>query len=641
MISNPERPAIVLRVGVTGAAELDPLMIDRLSEDVTELFRALRSQVTDASVRLSDDRIYSDANPIIRVISPLGEGADRLVVRAALAVSDAEDGCGVELMVPMPFRQEMYEETFGTAGGKNQAESVTEFRNLLALAESRTFELDGDVLDDSIRARSYEAVGQFVVRNSDILIAVWDDERVPRGRGGTSDVVQFALRAGVPIWWLHPSKKSGPRWLGDKFDLFERKANPSADFESHDPWNRLSNHVQQLFFPPALERVESKKLVERIISSQRKRAGLDNDPLAAYLNEKATKPSLLSRLHPNLFAILRRVGRLHHSKNEIKDDISNDKFYNEILLKSKIDSKFSNVSSFPAYLSRGYKDRYRSSYVIVFVCAALALIFVALGLATPEAMSSMEHEWELASTIIEAILIFIIGITIYLNRVNRWHERYINYRMLGELNRLLHFTSKFGWVFPTSRVNNTSKSQRSSWVGWYFDAVRRSQPLCTGICDSARMNDVIDEIKNSLIFEQFIYHKNKRDESIELSEWLSLWGGRLFVATIIVIILKFLLLGFHVLPELIMMLSVLGVIFPALSAASFGVKSYEEFEVIIQQSQHMLDCLSGSHNRISKIDSKIPLASQMIGIEISDICVNMLSDVDGWAQLFRMKIVEA
>lgn len=71
---------------------------------------------------------------------------------------------------------------------------------------------------DLFEVQSYEAVGRYVVRHYDLLLAVWDG-RAGAGRGGTHDIVDYATRIGVPVWWIHASEEAPPRWLADQLDL--------------------------------------------------------------------------------------------------------------------------------------------------------------------------------------------------------------------------------------------------------------------------------------------------------------------------------------------------------------------------------------------------------------------------------------
>ncbi len=137
------------------------------------------------------------APPLLRFLSPLARGADRLAAEIALDL-------GYELYVPMPFPQAEYEKDFtGIDPAKEPSapelsadEDLAEFRALLQRAGDDWLSLDGDHKSEMNRA--YESVGRFVVRHSDLLIAIWDGEHEGGGRGGTAEIVRYAASVGAP-----------------------------------------------------------------------------------------------------------------------------------------------------------------------------------------------------------------------------------------------------------------------------------------------------------------------------------------------------------------------------------------------------------------------------------------------------------
>jgi hypothetical protein len=53
-----------------------------------------------------------------------------------------------------------------------------------------------------LRLDAYRRVGHYVVDHCDLLIAIWDGQPA-RGRGGTADIVQYALdrhRRVLRVW---------------------------------------------------------------------------------------------------------------------------------------------------------------------------------------------------------------------------------------------------------------------------------------------------------------------------------------------------------------------------------------------------------------------------------------------------------
>ncbi len=133
----------------------------------------------------------SEVSPNLVAISPLAEGADRLVAREILATE------GGNLEVVLPLSEEEYLKDFATD------DSVREFHELVRAANAVT------ILEETQdRSAAYEAAGHQVVDRCDVLIAIWDG--VPgRGRGGTGETIAYARRAGKPLFLInssHPHK---------------------------------------------------------------------------------------------------------------------------------------------------------------------------------------------------------------------------------------------------------------------------------------------------------------------------------------------------------------------------------------------------------------------------------------------------
>jgi len=122
----------------------------------------------------------------LQVISPLAEGADRLVARLALEH-------GAQLIVPLPLPRDVYAQDFSDSA------SVAEFSDLLGRA-TEIWELNGDGADAEHRLDAYAAAGFAVVDQSDVLLAMWDGEPAA-GRGGTADIVRHAVESGKAVLW--------------------------------------------------------------------------------------------------------------------------------------------------------------------------------------------------------------------------------------------------------------------------------------------------------------------------------------------------------------------------------------------------------------------------------------------------------
>ena len=54
----------------------------------------------------------------------------------------------------------------------------------------------------------------------------------------------------------------------------------------------------------------------------------------------------------------------------------------------------------------------------------------------------------------------------------------------------------------------------------------------------------------------------------------------------------------------------------------------------------MIDRLTRAKQRIDRLSFDKPLASRALGVRVYEVAITMLQDIDGWARLFRVKIVE-
>ncbi len=185
--------AIPITIGITGHRDLR-------EEDIPELEKQVRSILDELIVKYPD-------TPLL-VLSPLAEGADRLVARIALEENDKQRP-RAQLFVTLPLPISEYEKDFEHKDANNKTderrtkESKSEFHTLIAKA-TKCLELplmDGNTPENiqqygESRDRQYAQVGAYIVRHSQILIALWDADESGL-EGATAHIVKFKLK-GVP-----------------------------------------------------------------------------------------------------------------------------------------------------------------------------------------------------------------------------------------------------------------------------------------------------------------------------------------------------------------------------------------------------------------------------------------------------------
>jgi hypothetical protein len=99
------------------------------------------------------------------VISPLAEGADRLIVKEVMEWQMLENEDTSSLEVVLPFSKDDYIRDFETDKSKDEFEVLLRRALSICTLEKATS-----------REAAYENVGHYIVDNSDFLIAIWNGE---------------------------------------------------------------------------------------------------------------------------------------------------------------------------------------------------------------------------------------------------------------------------------------------------------------------------------------------------------------------------------------------------------------------------------------------------------------------------------
>lgn len=290
------RPRLAFRVGVTGARALAPNVVGRLRPLVADVLSLIAREMTRFAENPVAKPVYSAAaaGPVpstLRLLSPLAEGSDRLVAEEALKA-------GYALHAPLPFPQGEYEKDF--------PQSVDAFRTLLARAE--VLELDGG--RGALEPESYREIGCFVVRNCDLLIAIWDGDR-ERGIGGTAEIVRFAVATRVPVWWIDANGANPPRFIDDPLKL--RK--PSLADSGENAAKGVIQYLERTILPPRFVDAEHSGIFGFVAYLLGHLFARDGSPLIDYLGEKPHASSFPWRAYARLMEVVlpksagRRIGQ--------------------------------------------------------------------------------------------------------------------------------------------------------------------------------------------------------------------------------------------------------------------------------------------------------------------------------------------
>lgn len=581
MIDSTATTAI--RIGVTGARMLSDASKILITPHIQKAMLACKAAV----------ELNSIGEPhLLRVLSPLAEGSDRCVADIALSF-----GCELEAIIP--FTQKDYEIDFERPvnSGITGAKCLDEFRSLLSKA-STILELDGS---RDAEAASYEAAGRVVVRNADFLIAVWNGKE-GAGRGGTADIVRFAVEQCVPVWWV-PVDGSPPGWLTSLQHTIKPQSAPSG--------NQALEHLKSYFADVLRTDGDTEDHTHGFfgwLSQLPHRGNRDTE----------TRQAPVNRWWFGVYSHFERVLTRSAPKEGYPAPVtSDDKYW--LLWQSQSASAGNDAQI--------YMAGYRSSYVIVLLFAALALIMAVASLAWPKT--------KIVFSALELALLAGIGWIIFIGQREGWHSKATRRRLSAELSRTQAFLSLLADNVP---IPGSASAQHEMHQ---FLRFRRAAPITSGHLSRERLSHIRSLIRIELLEGQRIYHRNRRNKMMCASNYLALMGEFVFVLIFIAVLMKILLIILGTGYYINFTIGVLSAALPAVAAFSVGIRSYAEFDLLAEQSKKMEAVMSAALHRLDRVDIEAVTASQRMADIVRDVAEDMLQELQGWSAVARSKVLEA
>jgi hypothetical protein len=670
--SAPPAARLALRVGVTGHRQDRLAALGAGDGPLRASIRAVLERIAEvarAAARAAGSA-YAPGEPLLRVVSPLAEGADRLVAREALEL-------GFELEAPLPFPRDQYETDFGGS------ESRRAYRELLARAAA-VLELDGSRRN---AREAYEAAGRVVLRHCDVLVAVWDGEGA-RGQGGTAQMVREASDLELPVVWIdaHPphaaaslASSGGTLRKGDlDLEVLARLATllaPPAAPARHMTRAAAGHHGPRhdqgalhrtylaertpRWSPGVLFRVFVALVSWRagkpaadagsgtamgsptvnggethLLSTVEGGSGAGAGSRAASAGETRLVPAAEDGLAPPMGSA-GAPGAL-----PVGQDVTGEGDQVPMGSAGAADALGPHYR-WADRLAGHYAGLYRSSFLLNYLLGASAVLAAVSG----HALAS-SHGPPLAFGVLElAFLVAILGIT-FTGRRRRWHERWLDYRLLAEQLRQAGLLAPLGRTLPAAAhppAHLTYGDPRGTWVAWHVRALMRSAPLASGVMDASYLGACQDLLARSLE-GQVRYHHDAAAASERLHHRLHRLGQGFFGITSLVCAAHLL----HVSGSpaehgeaggwlgLLILYGV--VVLPAYGAAFAAILSQGEFERIAERSRAMREKLAELAPPLAQAEEAGEvLPSRRLGQIAEAAAAVMVADLLDWRVVFQGK----
>jgi hypothetical protein len=643
---QPPRPRLVLRMGVSGHRpnHFDDAAQEKVRQTLARIYAWTQESL--AGIHRREAGVFDAAAPEVRIVSALAEGADRVVARAGLDAGFALDAI-------IPFAQDVYITDFTTQ------QSRGEFLSLLGNARV-TMVLPGDRSSSDSADAGYEAAGLMTLRQSDMLIAIWDGKRAS-GRGGTGDIVQQAIDYGIPVLRFD-ADGNGPFHLCNDGD----PANASD----------LAHQATAVLDEAAL-----RMIVERLVAPPSSAVGAGGENavnaararLADYLGEHERRRNwafsypLLLRLLGNKSGFLKSFHQppyLETTEEEWKDYWLPLAGESPALLAPIRDIVMVQYA-WADKLANYYGQKHRSGYVRNFVLAAFAVFFALAAMAVENSKMQFNTRMEFA-TPFHGLEFFAIGaIIVFTWRANsaRWHQRWLDYRQLAEQLRHLRARILTGSRAPEARAPHVGDELQPGplWVNWYYRAAARQLGVPNVTAGGRFLEAARQAIGKGEVTDQCGYHRGNAHRMRQIANRLEKIGSFAFLVTFVIcigLLLSALFRSPHFPVGMLHWLDVrfpqlpqfegesglahwfeqageyLSIWAPALGAALFGIRVEGDFEGASERSEDMARRLGVI---AARLDDDKPMAFADLSTLTEEAASIMRSEVGDWGFVYRGK----
>lgn len=637
---------MVFRLGVAGRRfvprQLTPSLA--LQTTVTEVLRWVSGFVVCQRLQYAD--AYSEEAPVLRIVSSLAEGADQLVAELALKA-------GFQLQCPFPFPQAVYRRLMAA----EHPPAAEAFDRLLREASAGgrlvTLELDGD---PKAGPAAYRASGRIVAAQSDLLLALWeggpDDSDC-----GTVFAIRYALLNRIPVLWIDLTAPHGCRLLTQVGDLPETlpvaKPEPEPDLAVPPLCELVKEVVKAVLVPPAPGPGDNHRP-----------AAVSEIRLSDYLTEPRRKWNLGFpwKLFRDLVAVESpeklselKVQRLEAPAPEEKDSpdwLRADEWpADQPAGRPPPALDHATDRLHPHYgwadrLANWYADRYRSSFLGIYVLGTAAVAVVLVCLLMGWWTGPQFHTQEMICTALEVVLIGSIVWLIHCGRKRQWHGRWVDCRLLAERIRELRFLAGTGGARPLMRHPAFAGHLASygdpdaTWMAWLVRALERELGLLPVTINAVYLKEFIGHVRVALVAEQEHYHHITCHRMARIDHRLHGLGQRLFTLTLAVCAghLLLLLLGVHLPVNAVRVALGVGAAFPLLGAALTALRDQGEFQRVAARSKAMRQRMVKFRQELDALERQLDageVGSRAVFELVQDITQSMVHENLGWRVIFQ------
>lgn len=605
-LSKPSLPNLTINLGITGHRDLPDGKIDGIKTQLNHTFSFVKDFV-DYAFEKDLSKYYSLVPPKYFLISPLACGSDRIAAYSALENH-------FKLQCPIPFGRIGYKEDFETEDSKNEFDRLINDINC-----ERVFELNIDFKD---RSAAYLNIGEIVVGHSDILIAIWDG--IENNKiGGTGHIVAIAKEQNVPILWIDSNKPENKKLL---------YLNQEIDFSE----TALKEVIKSLIYPDGDSDFDE----------------LYNNEPTRYWKFSSVSPRIKHLLINGFFKkISLRNERYSKNAQEGWSTFWYGLSAENGSCKTYAEENFKANYQWLDCLSMTYADSYRSAGILRHVSLFLSTLGLGIGFyygfwyngggdKAPSIMLVREIGFAM-----QALFIYLIRRIYKKNEKERWHQKYIDYRILAEMLRHSILLTSIGTSVHGIILPAFLKKDGVNWINWHFRAIIRSAGIPNILVTAEQLANTRTLI-NNLLDSQIDYHSSSEINNRKISGRLKKASDFFATATFNVILLRvgvyilnalsfIQIMDGHLVDILVKTSNVLCLLFPALMLLFDSVSIQGGYDMLGQRSAAMKNDLK-KLRELTSINADYLTLKQVI----HSAAMLMVAEVSDWRLFVNTKKVK-
>lgn len=464
---NNGQGKLIFTIGITGHRDCHPAALNKIRQSLKTELTNLKEKFTSVPIKL---------------ITGLAEGADTIAAETALELD-----INVHAVLPMP--RSLYEDDFS-------GESLRRFKKFLndPRVQINEIPLPNNLNEDSFvqgesRDQLYTRLMDYIVRRSNVLIALWNGE-VNNLAGGTSDVL---------ISYLNGSTKKTSK--KDNLVL-------SSDKKIEDDNGNIAIWIKTPRISDAFEKMPIQ---------------------TRYLISAGARGMIVERSELPTSVVERWSGFQDYLVEHKSEEGKNIPTYQ--LTKKR-------GSQYQAHLLEGINEEFvRADQLAIMNQKYSDRLFKAFGLmAAIMGLSFLVYAKIIALKIflIAYIVLFFLGFIMFkIGDKKKWFAKHLAYRALAETLRIRFFLSLTGAgkYIDTNRIIKLTNVEEFKGFKWLRDAVRCSAPL-----DLEAQVDSFEGLEIShkdWVDDQARYFKKKHHQLHRTHEKLERIKALLFIGVII------------------------------------------------------------------------------------------------------------